>query len=305
MDKRIYDNYVIQISKYGSMTKAAAALGITQPALSSGITTLEKELGFTIFDRRRNPIIFTREGKLYYDFINRIQVLTEDFKSQIKDINNERERSFMIGGPAAYIDSVVADATGEYLSKYPDSHISIRTGSLSALIEMATRGEINCFISTSDQMPKNFNKRLIMHERIYLLVSRSNPINEKLKEYEIDNLTTTRKNFDYSLLNGEEFIFLEKTQPLQRQMEEFFRAYSIEAKNRIVVNQVSTALNMVNKVGGICFASESSLRTRESLDSYCVYSLPESVIGRNIYVAYDCERIMPEGCTDFIKILCK
>ena len=33
MDKRAYDKYIIKIAEQGSLTKAAASLGISQPAL--------------------------------------------------------------------------------------------------------------------------------------------------------------------------------------------------------------------------------------------------------------------------------
>ena len=71
MDRRVYDNYVIQIVEHGNLSKAAAYLGISQPALSSGLTALENELGFKIFNRRKVPITFTPEGELYFDYLKK------------------------------------------------------------------------------------------------------------------------------------------------------------------------------------------------------------------------------------------
>ena len=111
--------------------------------------------------------------------------------------------------------------------------------------------------------------------------------------------------FDFSLLDGEEFIFLQEGQPLREQMETFFIDNGIVAENKVVVNQVSTAVNMAIKGEGICMASEFALVGNVNLDNVCIYSLPDSISGRNIYIAYNKELFMPTACEALIDILIK
>lgn len=51
--------YVNMVAECGSMTKAAAKLFITQPALSNYISKLEEELGTKLFDRSVTPMKLT------------------------------------------------------------------------------------------------------------------------------------------------------------------------------------------------------------------------------------------------------
>lgn len=51
------------VAEAGSFTAAARKLGITQPAVSRHITTLESQLGFLLFVRRSNRIDLTPEGE--------------------------------------------------------------------------------------------------------------------------------------------------------------------------------------------------------------------------------------------------
>jgi DNA-binding transcriptional LysR family regulator len=53
------------VMKSGSLSRAAELLGITQPAVSRTIADLEKEVGFSLFDRVRNRIVPTPEGKQF------------------------------------------------------------------------------------------------------------------------------------------------------------------------------------------------------------------------------------------------
>ena len=50
MDTSIF-RYVLEVEKYRNITQAAKRLFISQPALTKQLNKLEKELGFSPFDR--------------------------------------------------------------------------------------------------------------------------------------------------------------------------------------------------------------------------------------------------------------
>ena len=55
---------LLRIADRGSFTRAAAALGVSQPALSNSVAVLEKMLGVRVFDRTRNGATLTEFGRL-------------------------------------------------------------------------------------------------------------------------------------------------------------------------------------------------------------------------------------------------
>ena len=55
--------YVCMVEKYGSITKAAQAMYVSQPGLSSMIHALEEELGIRIFLRSPMGVTITEEGR--------------------------------------------------------------------------------------------------------------------------------------------------------------------------------------------------------------------------------------------------
>lgn len=302
MNKSLYDNYVIAIVENGSLTKAAEQMGVSQPAISSGIKALEKELGITIFDRKKIPMELTAEGELYAAHIRKRKNLEIDFERRLNELRESDSSEYRVGGPVAYVESMITNAVLKVGRKNPKYRAAIKSGSLSTLINLATKGDIDCFVCTTENIPDNFEKRFIRHERIFLVAGKTMNINEQLKEYEI-NRSGKRIKFNYSMLNGQDFILMEEGQPLQKQMDNFFSQNDIIPNAKYTVNQVSSALNLAIKGGGICFASEASLECRNDLEGACIYALPDSVVGRNIYVAYDKEMHMSEACNDFIECL--
>lgn len=292
MDRRIYDQYVLQVVAQGSLTKAAAQLGISQPALSSGITALEKELGCKLLDRRSVPVTLTAEGRIYMDYVERMQVLAADMERRMEAHRAAANQRIAVGGPVAYVESLVTDAIIRFTADHPDVTVQARCSPLDELIDMASRGEISCFISTSDDLPANFEKHLLRQERVYLCVPASFPVNSDLTE-----------SLDYAHLSGQSFIFLEDHQPLQRKALAFLREHGVEPASAITVNQVSTAVNLSRKGAGVCFATEAALACLADRDSVRIYPLPDDFHRRNIYVAYDRQLFMPAACWEFIRCL--
>jgi DNA-binding transcriptional LysR family regulator len=56
------------VALHKSLSRAAAANGISQPAASQNIQELERRLGTELLDRSRRPLCLTEAGKLYLEF---------------------------------------------------------------------------------------------------------------------------------------------------------------------------------------------------------------------------------------------
>ena len=82
-DSRI--NVFMAVCEEGSFTKAAKRLGISQPAVSPNISEIEKGVGARIFERNRNSVTLTEDGRLFKEFAKQIlywyKSASESFRS--------------------------------------------------------------------------------------------------------------------------------------------------------------------------------------------------------------------------------
>lgn len=58
----------ITVAREGSFTKAAAVLGVTQPAVSQNIADLEKMISRKLFERLRGEVVLTPQGKVFMTY---------------------------------------------------------------------------------------------------------------------------------------------------------------------------------------------------------------------------------------------
>ena len=56
------------VGKHKNITKAAAELYSSQPAVSRALQSLEQELGCRLFVRNKSGVEFTHEGKILYEY---------------------------------------------------------------------------------------------------------------------------------------------------------------------------------------------------------------------------------------------
>lgn len=59
--------YIVAVDQYRSFAKAAEQCLVAQPTLSLQIQKVELELGFPLFDRKKNPVVTTKKGKEIID----------------------------------------------------------------------------------------------------------------------------------------------------------------------------------------------------------------------------------------------
>ena len=56
------------VAQEGSFTKAAAVLGVSQPAVSQNIADLEKTFGCRLFERLRGEVLLTPQGEIFREY---------------------------------------------------------------------------------------------------------------------------------------------------------------------------------------------------------------------------------------------
>lgn len=76
------------IARCGTMTEAAEQLNLSQPALSTAIKKLEKELGAVLFDRQKNKVTLNDTGRLALQYTDRILSIAEEMKREVERRNS-------------------------------------------------------------------------------------------------------------------------------------------------------------------------------------------------------------------------
>ncbi len=80
-------NSFLAVAEYHSFSRAAAALYVSQPAISKNISTLEAEIGTPLFSRQGKYINLTKAGEIFLNFLVSYQMEFDTMLERIKSLD--------------------------------------------------------------------------------------------------------------------------------------------------------------------------------------------------------------------------
>lgn len=131
----------------GSFGRAAAQLGLTQPALSQSIALIEKEIGAKVVNRTPQGVEPTEYGQILYERAIAIDRELARAATEIQDLASGRRDVLSVGTEVGGAASLVASAVARLLVARPE--VSIRVAEQvpgSGLIQRLREGELDLVI---------------------------------------------------------------------------------------------------------------------------------------------------------------
>lgn len=116
---------LVVLAELGSYTRAAAALSLTQPAVSHQIRQLEKEFGVRIFKAERKPLRLTPEGEVLVKYARRLEDIYQNAVQAVADIQ-KNIRHFTVGLTPTVGENTLPQVLAIYCNEHPDTHINIQ-----------------------------------------------------------------------------------------------------------------------------------------------------------------------------------
>lgn len=104
----------------GSVTRAAAALGRTQPAVSRLLKELEEDVGFALFERVRGRLLATPEGRLFFEEVQRSFRGLERLGDVAAEIRQGRRGTLRIAAMPAAAASFLPGVLRRFAEAAPD-----------------------------------------------------------------------------------------------------------------------------------------------------------------------------------------
>ena len=135
-----------------SFTKAAASLGVTQPAVSAQIKRLQFLLGGDLFDRSIQGVSLTPQGELVVSYARRLLSIND----QIVHIGSDGpppELVIRVGTPSDFVASMLPGILAGLRERWPDVRFMVRTDFFDPLVRDLRSGELDVFVGLSMAPP--------------------------------------------------------------------------------------------------------------------------------------------------------
>ncbi len=135
--------YIIAVKENGHFGKASEECNITQATLSEMVKKLEKELGITIFDRSRTPVVTTVEGDLVINNAREILTKIDHLKHLKSTIEGRLSGTLRIGVIPTVAPLLFPIIIKPFVNKYPDIELKLKEATTDQLISDLEAGQID------------------------------------------------------------------------------------------------------------------------------------------------------------------
>src|ERR1700726_4650003 len=146
--------YFVAVGEDQHYGRAAERLGIAQPALSRQIQDLEKELGFTLFDRLPRGVKLSAAGKLFLSDAQRILQEVEGARLRAERVATGRAGTLRLGFIEALSwHGVVPDSIRRFRRRQPDAELELHPMLSNQQMEAVRSGKLDAGFIFSLEVP--------------------------------------------------------------------------------------------------------------------------------------------------------
>lgn len=135
--------YFVQVAELGSFSKAAAALGIAQPALSRQVRSLETELRQELFLRNGRGVALTDAGKRMFDHSVAVLQLVTHACEDLGASRDEPVGRVSIGLPPSIGRQFTLPLIDRFKNELPAARLAVVEGLSSHIVEWVTTGRVD------------------------------------------------------------------------------------------------------------------------------------------------------------------
>ena len=135
-----------------SFTKAAASLGVTQPAVSAQIKRLQFLLGDDIFDRSTQGVSLTPHGEIVVSYARRLLSINDQIV-HLGAAGPRPEVVIRVGTPSDFVASLLPGIMAQFRSNWPDVRFIVRTDHEEPLVRALRAGDLDIFVGLSLRPP--------------------------------------------------------------------------------------------------------------------------------------------------------
>ena len=144
------------VARLGSISKAAEALFISQPALSKAISKLEEGLGTKLFNRTSRGVLLNDEGTILFEHIKSAFETIGKGEEEIKRIGELGIGQLRIGVSTSLCKHILLDYLQEYITENPHIKVNIDCHSTVNTMKLLQDGKIDLGLICETYIPKGF-----------------------------------------------------------------------------------------------------------------------------------------------------
>ncbi|MFH8772504.1 LysR family transcriptional regulator [Streptomyces sp. NPDC085866] len=166
---------LLAVARLGSLGAAAREVGITQPAASSRIRSMERQLGVALVDRSPRGSRLTDAGALVTDWARRVVEAAAAFDAGARALRDRRDSRLRVAASMTIAEYLLPGWLLALHAERPDTAVSLLAGNSAKVAELLLADEADLGFVEGLTLPAGLDSTVIARDRLIVVTAPGHP----------------------------------------------------------------------------------------------------------------------------------
>lgn len=231
----------------GSISRAADALALSQPALTARLRTLEQELGEPLLVRHVTGVTLTEAGRRFLPKVRQALTLLQQGVDDVRQIHEATGGILRVGMSRELAPTIMPPALSGFAAKHPNVEVQIRTAMSAPLAALLTGGEVEFAVVVRPLRIGGVRTQRLHDDRIHFVSAPTHPL-------------AGRRDLSAADLGKAGLVVRESATFIHSLTMEFFHRHEVVPRIIAQVDDTETVRRIVAAGQGVTCLPETSVR---------------------------------------------
>lgn len=279
-----------EAARAGTYSRAAAALFVTQPAVSAQIKALEQTLGLKLFRKMGRQMVLTEAGSELLQYVRRVFELEREIESVVEQMHKLQRGVLKVATTKTYARYLMPWIMGRFHAAYPGIKIILDEGSSLEMCKsiLESRNELGVLAKVEELKKVEFIP--FQEEKIVLFTSPSHYFAQK-------------GSICFQDLDGQPIIMKERGSGTHAIVARCFARHGITPNVLVETSNTDFIKDMVRKGEGVSFLVRQAVEQEIKEGKLKVIEIKDEDLILPVFIVLrDSERLSPSARA-FLEIL--
>lgn len=228
----------LAVAQHQSFSRAGAAIGLSQPAVSHALRELEAELGLKLLDRTTREVILTDAGQNLAGSLGRLLDELESSLVEVRQLGEERQGRVRVAASPTISANLMPDCIALANQRYPKLILTLRDQVQQLVLASVRSGEVDFGVIIDPISAEDLHCETILQEP-FCLVCRA------------DHRFAQQESVAWSQLHGEALVLLDYASGSRPLIDRALAQHQVSAHVAQELGHSTTVYRMVEAGIGI------------------------------------------------------
>ena len=286
----------VQVAEGGSFSKAAKELFLTQPTISSHISSLERELNARLFVRNTKEVSLSEDGIKLYTYAKQMLDLQREIEVTFGMDEEGESHAVTIAASTIPAQYLLPEVLTRFSERYPQEQIRIQETDSSKVVMQIVDHRVDIGF-TGTVLEKKHCKYIPFYKDELVIITPNTPKYQELAQGNKEDISWIKK---------EHVIMREEGSGTRKEAELQLKGAGVNFAGLDIIASIEnqeTIKKSVRQGMGISILSKLATADEVANGEILAFPIPNSDEGRDINLVYNKNYQMTRSAERFIKVV--